>query len=352
MLGQDGLWVDKHSPRFLDDHTVQTRVAGNLKKLAASDDMPHLLLYGPSGSGKKSLILSLLLAIYGEGVEKVRTISKEHTFQVSGRKVTVPFTHLASNYHVDMNPSAAGLKDRHIIQHFVTELCSQRHANQNFTYFTLVLNEANLLSSDAQSALRSTMEKYSSRCRMIMHCTNLSKVLDPIRSRCLCIRVPPPSQAQIHSVLQEVAVKENITLPEQFSRKIAAQSRGNLKKAILALQVAFAQQYPFAMDQNVPVPEWESYIQEIARDILANPSLGTALSVRGKLYDLLANCIPASTILKRLTFDMLPNFSNNQMVEICGHAATIDHNMATGGKEIMFLESFVLKVMKIRKAQQ
>src|SRR4051812_21404521 len=74
-----------------------------------------------------------------------------------------------------------------------------------------------------------------SRCRIVMRCESACKVIEPLRSRCLGIRVPAPTHdevlpsspflvslfssqterhAQITAVLQKVARKENIKLPE------------------------------------------------------------------------------------------------------------------------------------------
>lgn len=63
-------------------------------------------------------------------------------------------------------------------------------AKQKFK--VVVFNEADNLSRGAQAALRRTMEKYMSNLRVILCCTVTSKIISPIRSRCLMIRVAAP----------------------------------------------------------------------------------------------------------------------------------------------------------------
>jgi len=60
-----------------------------------------------------------------------------------------------------------------------------------------VLNEVDRLSKDAQHALRRTMEKYVAVCRLVLCCNSTCKVIEPIRSRCLPIRVAAPTNAEV-----------------------------------------------------------------------------------------------------------------------------------------------------------
>lgn len=57
--------------------------------------------------------------------------------------------------------------------------------------------EAESLSRDAQHALRRTMEKYASSCKIILCCESSSRIIDPLRSRCVMIRVPSPSEFEV-----------------------------------------------------------------------------------------------------------------------------------------------------------
>jgi replication factor C subunit 3/5 len=47
-------------------------VLTDLVNQAASGDFPHLLIYGPSGAGKKTRISATLKALFGPGVEKIK----------------------------------------------------------------------------------------------------------------------------------------------------------------------------------------------------------------------------------------------------------------------------------------
>jgi replication factor C subunit 3/5 len=61
----------------------------------------------------------------------------------------------------------------------------------------VILNEADSLSKDAQHALRRTMEKYMANLRVILCCTSTSKIISPIRSRCLLVRVSAPTTEEV-----------------------------------------------------------------------------------------------------------------------------------------------------------
>lgn len=61
----------------------------------------------------------------------------------------------------------------------------------------VVLNEVDKLTKGAQHALRRTMEKYMSSCRLILCCNSSTKVIEPLRSRCLSLRIPAPSVDEV-----------------------------------------------------------------------------------------------------------------------------------------------------------
>lgn len=94
--------------------TVQAEIAKNLKYLAAEKDCPHILLYGPSGSGKKTLIAGVLRELYGPAAEKIKTENKIWKANVQGgsSSVEVELTSVGSHFHIEMTPADAGLRDR------------------------------------------------------------------------------------------------------------------------------------------------------------------------------------------------------------------------------------------------
>ncbi|KAH7315448.1 hypothetical protein KP509_21G050200 [Ceratopteris richardii] len=342
------LWVDKYRPHTLDKVMVHVEEAQQLKQLG---DCPHLLFYGPSGAGKKTLIMALLREMYGSGAEKIKVENKPWKVEAGSRKLEVELTTISSNYHVELNPSDAGFQDRYVVQEIIKEMAKSRplDVSGNKSFKVLVLNEVDRLSKEAQHSLRRTMEKYSSACRLVLCCNSASKVIEAVRSRCLNIRISAPSKEEIMKVLQHVAKKEGLQLSSSFAARIALASNRNLRRAILSLEACKVQQYPFTEDQPVQTTDWEQYIVEIASDIVNEQSPKRLFLVRGKLYELLVNCIPPELILKRLLLELMKKLDSELKHEVCHWAAFYEHRMQLGQKAIFHLEAFVAKFMSIYK---
>ena len=342
------LWVDKHRPHALDKFTLANQdTASHLKRLVADGDCPHLLFYGVSGAGKKTLALAVLREIFGPSVEKVKVEGKTWKLEQGDRKIEVELTTLSSNYHVEMNPSDVGTKDRYVVQEVIKDMAKSRpiDAAGKQGFKVLVLNEVDKLSKEAQHGLRRTMEKYSQACRLILICNSVSKVLDAVRSRCLPIRVAAPSDETVEALVREVARREKLTLPPELAGRVAAHAERNMRRALLSLEACRVQMYPFKADQPVAGADWEAYVTQIANEALAEQSPKRLLQIRGRLYELLVNCVPPEVILRRLTRELNKRLDAELKHEVARYAAHFEHRMQEGQKPIIHLEGFVAQFM-------
>ncbi|TRY90952.1 hypothetical protein DNTS_022189 [Danionella cerebrum] len=321
------LWVDKYRPTSLAKLDYHKEQANQLKNLVQCGDFPHLLVYGPSGAGKKTRIMCLLRELYGAGVEKLRI---EHQSITTPSKKKLEINTIASNYHLEVNPSDAGNSDRVVIQELIKTMAQsqQIQSSAQREFKVVLLTEVDRLTKDAQHALRRTMEKYMATCRLILCCNSTSKVIAPIRSRCLAVRVPLPSVEEVCNVLSGVCRKEGLLLPPELAKRVAEKSNRNLRKALLMCEACRVQQYPFSPDQDIPETDWE---------------------VRARLYELLTHCIPPDVIMKGLVTELLSNCDGHLKAEVAQMAAFYEHRLQLGNKAIYHLEAFVAKFMAIYK---
>ncbi|KAJ1702632.1 hypothetical protein LUZ63_002411 [Rhynchospora breviuscula] len=345
------LWVDKYRPKTLDKITVHEQIANNLKKLVTEQDCPHLLFYGPSGSGKKTLIMALIRQMFGASADKVKLENKMWKVDAGSRTIELELAMLSSAHHVEMNPSDAGFQDRYVVQEIIKEMAKNRPIDTKGKkgFKVLVLNEVDKLSREAQHSLRRTMEKYSSSCRLILCCNSSSKVTEAVRSRCLNIRVNAPTHEEIVTVLELIAKKEGLNLPPVLANRIVTQSNRNLRRAVLFFETCRVKEYPFTENQVIPPLDWEQQVSNIVSDILKEQSPKKLYEVRQKLYDLLVNCIPPVIILKKMLSELLKKLDSELKHEVCHWAAHYEHKMRLGSKAIFHLEAFVAKFMSIYK---
>ena len=101
-------------------------------------------------------------------------------------------------------------------------------------------------------------------------------------------------------VLQSVAAREGIQLPDNIAVRIADASERNARRAVLMLEAMRVRQYPFADDQQPERADWQRYVATIANDIMTEQSPQRLLKVRNMLYELLGHCVPPSLIMREL----------------------------------------------------
>jgi len=345
------LWVDKYRPTTLDELDFNQGQAELLKQLVSKSDLPHILLYGPSGAGKKTRALALLAEIFGKGVYKLKSETRE--FKVGTGSATVDCVVISSNYHIEVNPSDAESRDRIIVQKLIKEIASnqllEKKGKTNFK--VVIIHEVDQLTKEAQASLRRTMEKYMSACRLIFLSENLSKIISPLRSRCLMIRCPAPKPAEVISVLTRVAEKEGFSLPESTANSLVEASERNLRRALLLLQTARMQHRDMGTaDLKLQVPEWEQLCKEICRKAMTTQSPQMLKVLRGSVYELLTNCIPPSLIFRKLVENFCQEAADcEEKYEIVYWGAYHESYMHTGTKPIMHIEAFLARIMSVHK---
>ncbi|KAF2460254.1 activator 1 38 kDa subunit [Lineolata rhizophorae] len=343
------LLVDKHRPRSLDDLTYHHGLSDRLRALAQSGDFPHLLVYGPSGAGKKTRITATLKELFGPGVEKIKIDAR--VFQTTTNR-KLDFNIVSSVYHMEITPSDVGQYDRVVVQDLLKEVAQTQQvdlsARQRFK--VVVINEADYLTRDAQAALRRTMEKYSPNLRLVLLANSTANIIAPIRSRTLLVRVAAPTEDEIVSVLTKVGTKERYDIVEGLNKRIAKESGRNLRKALLMLEAVYAQNENVSENTRIPPPDWEVVITQIADEIVAERTPAQILQTRAKLYDLLTHCIPPTIVLKTLTMKLVSKVDDELKPEIVKWSAFFEHRIRTGSKVIFHLEAFVAKFMRIMES--
>ncbi|KAK5278840.1 Replication factor C (RF-C) subunit, partial [Cryomyces antarcticus] len=187
------------------------------------------------------------------------------------------------------------------------------------------------------------MEKYSPNLRLILLANSTSNIIAPIRSRTLLVRVAAPTETEICHVLKRVGGKEGWKEVEVLNKRIAAESGRNLRRALLMFEAVHAQNEIVNDSTPIPPPDWEALIEQIAGEIIAEHTPARILQVRAKLYDLLTHCIPATTILKTLTWKLIPKIDDALKADVVRWSAFYEHRIRMGTKVIFHLEAFVAK---------
>ncbi|GFY86412.1 ATPase family associated with various cellular activities [Actinidia rufa] len=303
---QRQFWADKHQPASLIGFTYHKQQAQLLKQLVSHEICPHILLKGPAGSGKKALTRALLREIYGDPAWNIsHDIRYFHIQEARPTQVVVPVT--SSAHHVELNvylePNA---------RYAVMALVKQISSSYNVT--------PEISNTNFKADYKDDMD-----------------IPEQVKNSCKVIKVDAPVSHEIMEVLIQIARKEDFDLPTSFAAKIITKSKQNLRKAIMALEACKAHNYPFVEDQPIPMG-WEEVLEELAAEILVDPSHKRLFIIRGKFQKLLVDFVHPKLILQKLVEQFLKGVEASLKRELYYWHSYYDKRLTMGTSALLKLE--------------
>ena len=202
------MWAEKYRPKSLKDIINQKEIVERLKSFAQTKNVPHCIFAGPPGTGKTTAALCLARDLYGKSY-------REHM--------------------MEMNASdERGIK---IVRETVKTFARTRSIGE-IPFKILILDEADNMTSDAQQALRRTMERFTETCRFIMIANYSGKIIEPLQSRCAPFRFSYMHKEDQDRYLRNIIEKEDIKILDEGYDAIFEVSQGDLRRATNTLQAA------------------------------------------------------------------------------------------------------------------
>ena len=202
-----GMWVEKYRPTKLSEIVNQTEVIGSLQALIKDPtDMPHLMFSGSAGVGKTTTALCIARQILGE-------YSKDYTLELN----------------------ASDERGIGMVREKVKKF--SRYAGMvEVPFKIIILDEADEMTSDAQTALRRIIEDTAKYCRFILIANNISKIIEPIQSRCATFKFTSIPEEDMINHLENIAKKEKVKTDKKGLKAIYDYSEGDLRHAINLMQ--------------------------------------------------------------------------------------------------------------------
>jgi len=316
-MSATGMWVEKYRPKEISEIVGQTEIIGSLSALIKDPtDMPHLMFSGSAGVGKTTTALCITRQILGNNIEGnllELNASDERGIGMVREKVK-KFS------------GFAGLSD--------------------VPFKIIILDEADEMTADAQTALRRIIEDTAKICRFILIANNVSKIIDPIQSRCATFKFTTVSEEDIISRLEVISKKEKIKSNKKGLKEIYENSQGDLRHAINLMQATAS--LGEISEENVKASAGLTKTTDVD-EVLAIALSGDVIKAREKMIELIkVYGMSVSDFLKYFNSAVFKS-KQEKLSDILEIIAKYDYRVLVGANSEIQLSAMLAELAKIEK---
>ena len=319
---------DKYTPIYFDDYKIHLGLINKLKKLII--DLPNLVFYGQPGTGKSTIVYSLLNELY-----KTNVISNDKNLKLKINNVNKEFKIKTSNYHfeIDLNKYSS-LKNKIYFIPLIKLLANSREINSKCSYRLIIIKNAEHI-SECQNFIKNIIEKNDS-LRFIL-ITNNPNRLRNLKSLFIEIKLPILSLSEFKILLN--SLDNNKHDNEKFIEKNKNIKFGNISVILL--------KYEIYKKNKTYVDPIFFYIEELSNYIL-NFNIKNIDKSRKLLYEILSKNIDFNDFIKKLYFKIIDgDYDRDKKILITNTFVKYTTRSTKAFKTIIHIEALIIELMKI-----
>jgi DNA polymerase III delta prime subunit len=199
LLKEHTLFTERFRPTDPKDYIGNEVFKASLDQWIKQQDIPHILLYGPAGTGKTTAA-KLIVA------------------------------------NLDCDHIYINCSDENGIETIREKVKSFASAATFRALKVVIMDEADFLTINAQAALRNVIETFSKTTRFIFTCNYIERVIDPIQSRTSVFEILPPSKAEVAKRCKAILHEETCNHAPADIVEIVNKTYPDIRKTLNLLQ--------------------------------------------------------------------------------------------------------------------